>query len=363
MREGHERYPSMATSLAPAYRKEPHPRDEDDERPAMHSHPAVDAPRRDPVPLLGAARAVCIVASFAVLAAFVQAQETLRDEGSTTQARPPYLRVELAGELVSIEARDARIKDLLEELARQRGLVVISRDPLDERITLELEPLPLPKAMARVLGGRSFALQEIEPSTARGSPIRLPATRLWVFSSGRAGEAVPPDTVVRLGGSEGEESIASLWGAALVDPDPNVRQEAAAELAIVGDEQAVPALATAALRDESASVRTEAIHALGAIGGEAIIPILEQSLRDPDPTVREAVIDALTDIGGDASIAVLAVALNDEDASLRAEAVDSLGEIGGERAIQLLRRALGDAQRSIREAAAEYLLELSGEKP
>jgi hypothetical protein len=92
-----------------------------------------------------AVRLACLVAGLTLLVDFVRAQDTLEGRRAATQTSPGYLHVETADDIVTVTARDVAVKDLLEEIARQSGLVLVLRDPLDERVTVKLYRLPCPR--------------------------------------------------------------------------------------------------------------------------------------------------------------------------------------------------------------------------
>ncbi len=260
------------------------------------------------------------------------------------------LYVEVIGDLVTVRARDVTVRNVLQEIARQGDLVLVLRDALDERITLEFERLPLPEAMQRVLRDRDYTLQYVRPPARAGNDQ---ANRLWVLSDAAEDSRVRNSKAL----AANEANTPSSLG--LMHESPAVRLKAVSELADSGGPEATAALAVAALSDADDSVREEAVHALGEMGEETGVPVLEHALKDPDARVREAAIDAFVNLGGDDSARALAVALSDRDAAIRAEAVKALGEIGGETALRLLRQAMTDENSTIREAATELHAELS----
>ena len=175
--------------------------------------------------------------------------------------------------------------------------------------------------------------------------------------------SLPVGVVLTLGGSvDAQTERYPPTRLALVDADAEVRRQAVSELSTMADVHAGAALlAAAALLDEDPEVREEAALGLGQIGGDDDLPMFEQALRDPDPRVRGAAIEALGDLGGDIAAFALAFALHDEDVTLREDAVYELGEIGGRTAIGFLQQALGDEHAAVRDAAAEIFTELTPE--
>ncbi len=301
------------------------------------------------------ARCPALLASFVTCAALlgcVDAPDPLTAVQPTPHASGGYFEVATEDEFVTVKARDVSVRAVLQEVARQSDCAIVSHEPLDERVTLDFQRLPLPEALARILRDQSFVLRA---STGSPSDHR----KLWVLSKGLGGEyvshLVPPAVYFEdLDALRTEESMGSL-SLALADADANVRVDAVSTLADARGDESAAGLAAAALSDGVSSVREEAVYALGEIGGAIALRALKQALLDPDDDVREAAIEAFANLGGDESAMALAVALIDSDVSVRAAAVDALGEMGGATANRLLRQALVDEESSIRESAAELL--------
>jgi len=263
--------------------------------------------------------------------------------GETSPETRKGLRVEFSGGLLSVEADDVVLQELLEEVAHQSGLVLSFREAATGRVTSSFDDVELPAAIARLLHGSSYALQY-----APGDP-GTSARRLWLFTSGGSPEGV--QTVI--------EGSVTARGAPL-DDAAAMRLESVAALAEQETDPFAFALASAIV-DASPAVRYEAVYALGEIGGEVSPRLLQQALLDADADIRAAAVDALAEVGGEQSANVLANVLSDPDPALRENAVYALGEIGGERAADLLRQASTDPDEFVREAAADMLREVGDE--
>jgi HEAT repeat protein len=314
------------------------------------------------------------------------AQDAFDAMPSSAYTATSYLDVEVSNDLVTLTAHNVGVRDILDEIARQSDLIVVSHGSLHTRITLELEQLPLFDAVRRVMRGESYLLYQAQESTGTGIAKHARQGTLWIFSDGPAND---PDKTETASYSVGEstsdvevlqsqlmsgdirakreaikdlrklnvnEAIAPL-SYALVDEDKSVRVKAVYALANIGGEDAVAAMAIAA-GDENSWVRAETAYALGTIGGDTAMQVLKHALRDPDSNVRETAIEALQDIGGMQSTRALAVALQDTDASLRVEAIEALVDIGGKTAMSLLDQASEDQDNGVRQAAKEAMAEL-----
>jgi hypothetical protein len=319
----------------------------------------------------------------------VMAQDAFESGQVSADSATSYLNVEISNDLVTLTAHNVGVRDVLDEIARQNNLIVISHGSLHGRLTLELERQPLFDALRRIMRGQSYLLRQAQEATGtRIANLERQGT-LWVFSDGSANDPghtepashsvgettsaievlqsqlmsddirVRQDAIKGLRRLKVNEVIAPL-SYALVDEDKNVRVKAVYALADIGGVDAVAAMATAA-GDENAWVRAETAYALGTIGGDTAMQVLKHALHDADSDVRESAIEAFQDIGGGQSARALAVALQDADASLRAEAIEALADIGGETAMRLLDQALEDQDNGVRQAANEALAELSSQ--
>lgn len=234
--------------------------------------------------------AACLVAATVVLGS-CGAEPESRD-GRPTAARDAAgrLHVEVEGDVVTIHAREAPLREVLRVLSRKSDLVIFAHDPLDSPVTLDVEREPLDAALRRLLDGRSFALHESRDASGARS------WRLTIFPrSGRRPLTADRADAQRASG-ESRTDAAALAIAAVAHPDPATRADAVFDLA-----------------------DTEPFAAL---------PYLRHALRDPDADVREAAIDTLAGIGSDEAVGLLRrAAAEDRDAGVRALAADVLVEI------------------------------------
>jgi len=314
------------------------------------------------------------------------AQDAVDDRQVSGDGAAGYLEVTMSDDLVTLKAHNVSVRQVLDEIARQSDLIVVSQVPLHGRLTLELERLALFEALRRIMRGQSHLLYQAQPATGTRVAKHERRSTLWVFSDGAAVEPghdqaagrsasdtasaiealqallLSDDIRVRQEAIKGlrrlkvNEVVAPL-SFALADEEKSVRVKAIYALADVGGDNAVAAI-TAAVADENPWVRAETAYALGTLGGDTAIEVLKHALHDADSDVRESAIEAFTDIGGEQSAGALAVALQDADASLRVEAVEALADIGGETAMRLLDQALQDQDNAVRNAADEALAEL-----
>lgn len=342
----------------------------------FHRKPAVMSARagyRCPVILRGALLACFLSAPLLLLGCLDRdgADGILSVQGPDGAEWAPALsprggiKVAVTGELVSVKAQEASVEAVVHEIARQCGFEIITFGPLEGRVTLEFDRLPLSEALRRILHDASFALdhsQGLIGTGARGLSSKC-ARKLWVLSQPSApGQpvqiAVQGGNNFDLGGLAETVSMDTL-GSALAQGNVNERVDALATLATMEDDATAASMAGAALSDQDAAVREGAVYALGRIGDEYSRPLITEALGDPDVEVREAAIQALENIGGDESAKAIGQVLADANCAVRSAAVDSIAEIGGTTAIQLLRQVSVNEKGVIAELAAEHLARLS----
>jgi HEAT repeat protein len=150
---------------------------------------------------------------------------------------------------------------------------------------------------------------------------------------------------------------------AISDPDPLVRQMAAAVLGRLGQRAITAGLALvrAARDDPDESVRRIAVLGLGGAG--AVLTLVEM-LRNPSDDVRRRAAAALGQLGPRAATAspAMIAALKGQSTPTRAAILSALGRVGAanEATLPTLLSALNDPSEEIREAAASTLSGLVG---
>jgi HEAT repeat protein len=91
--------------------------------------------------------------------------------------------------------------------------------------------------------------------------------------------------------------------------------------------------------------------------------LIGAALYDPEPDVRLSAVEALTGLRSESAADWLAIALGDPDAHVRRSATEALGQIGGPSSRFLLQQALGDPDPEVRAAAEEVLDEPARAEP
>jgi hypothetical protein len=95
---------------------------------------------------------------------------------------------------------------------------------------------------------------------------------------------------------ESDRTLKELSIAALTDQDFEVRKDAIASLAELGEKEILGVLTYALMNDLHELVRKEAAEKLGNIHDNISLDVLARALKDKSPIVRKAAIEALKEI-------------------------------------------------------------------
>lgn len=241
--------------------------------------------------------------------------------------------VELAGDRLTVDARDVALTDLLAQLAERANLRVTFGSAPTETVTATFSGVPLDEGIRRLLRGRSFVLvyeagqrvrelRLVGPDAARTPPAASrgqPAERGAQTAHPSPGSpAVPPGPAT---------PVRDLARTVVEDEEATVRARATAALAAAGGAEAIGALRKA-LEDDAGIVRVHAVHALSRAERDAAVPLLSKVLAgDPDPQVRLAAAIALGSMPTPDARAALEGAAADANPEVRHEARRTLARL------------------------------------
>jgi hypothetical protein len=212
---------------------------------------------------------------------------------------------------LSVVASGAPLADVVREVARLSAMEVIGADKLTGRVTINFAELPLDKAMATILEGVNYSIQE--RTAADGS--RQQVLRILSMVRGDAAAAF------NITGPLHSPALDALVAEAVVDHDDQVEVDAdddpdyyddirkdrleASRLAAEGvfsaktDLQALLKL----MENYNDEIRLEALKALGTRPMPEVLPAISAALGDAHWDVRTAAIEILSRASDPASLA------------------------------------------------------------
>lgn len=229
------------------------------------------------------------------------------DGGGDVPGRELALVVQ--GERLGVRARDVPAADVLDAVAKATGAALRGRQAPETRVTLTFDPVPIPEALQRVLGDRSFTLRY-------GEGGRLLAVELGGGPEETAPRPRPP-----------APPVGELLAAA--DAHGRIAVDGKLAAALASDRATLGQLADTALRDSDADVRAAAMAAgLRALEADpALGRALDAALDDADPAATGATLRAVA--GARAEELAAYVATRAAGAGLRARAGRVLERLRG----------------------------------
>lgn len=267
---------------------------------------------------------------------------------ATIAAEPDFLLfVDVDRASATVIANNVPLKEVIEAIALQTGIVVYSRAALDARVTYAIFDVTIPELVRRILKDRNFTLHFVSDAVTGASVF---GSRLWIL----AGDATSTTTLWSVGEPAREWTLRNAAGNA-----ERNRLRAISSIPTWEDSPDIDPDVLVALNDPAVSVREEAVHVLGELNLPQGRAYLRNALYDHDTRVRVAAIEAIADSGGDDAAILLAALLGDPDQAIRSEVIHAMAEIGSGRADYYLQLALSDADAVNRETAAAYLAEIA----
>jgi len=283
--------------------------------------------------------------------ACITASLTLFMSAAAAAQNQPVLFVDVNGGFTTVTAVDVPVRDILEEIAMQSGIIVYSRSSLGMRVSYSIQDKSVPDAIRKILKNQKFTLHYIADA-ATGLPVF--GSRLWIF----ADDATQATPLWNVGEPAHDWSLRYAAG----DSEKN-RLSTISNTATQVDNTGTDLELFAAMNDPSVAVREEAVFGLGELNDPASISYLKNALYDPEQRVRVAAITALVETANNDAAVALSGLLDDENVSIRSETIHALADIGGDIAKYYLRQALGDTNEINRETAAAYLAEFARMTP
>jgi len=206
----------------------------------------------------------------------------------------PPVTLTVNGGRVSLEARDAPLPAILDEIGQRTGAHVqvdktAGAQLEGETVTLTLRDVPVEDALRQLLRGRDFVLVVSSPGR--------PAEAHVYGRSGQAGAPPPAASVSSAPAGEPVDraSVAALRDRALTDPDPGARARALEGLAASADQRAArDAMLEVLERESNPGLLQRALDIVGADRTIPLEPLVNLALGNPAPEVR---IKALTQLG------------------------------------------------------------------
>ena len=116
---------------------------------------------------------VCIAVVLLCLVSIVQAEDVPKATKTQTQQSQRALSIQFANDLLTVNAKNVPLQELLREIARQSGLSVEGSGLLEGRVTIQFDRLALDEGLRLILRRYSFALVYVQKAPEGTQPVVL----------------------------------------------------------------------------------------------------------------------------------------------------------------------------------------------
>ena len=260
--------------------------------------------------MLGAALAAALLSAQQQVP---QQQRTAPSNAPSQQTKRPQFTATVKDGFLTVKAVDTSIDSILEQLTTGTGLAIERSDILGDRVTIQLENVPLELGLRELLKNHdAFFFYGAEPDAAAQLKV------VWVYPKGR-GVYLRPVPPSMWASTKELEELAS-------DPDPRVRGEAIRDLLDRKRGSARDLVLKTLNEEQHEGVRATALHAATEEGIDIPKELLGNlALGDPSENVRFLTLEAL---GSNPDAKVIATAaLNDTSPHVRQLAKQILARI------------------------------------
>ena len=253
--------------------------------------------------------------------------------GPREDSHASTLSIRVEGGMLSVEAHDATLSDVLHAIAEQAAVSLEIHSGGADRVTDSFSGERLDSGIRRLARGHDVILvyAATNGSDDRG---RLVEAHVYEASAPAVGSIVAPSDrsarlrlvreLMRQARQQPAASRASLTAMLQSDAEPTVRASAANALGNIRGPETVAAL-TAALGDQDATVRASALSSLGRMREEGAVGSIARVLAgDADVKVRRAAIWALSTLQSQDARLALEGAATDSDWDVRRAALGAL---------------------------------------
>ena len=262
-------------------------------------------------------------------------------------AGPESSEVVISGGLLTVNATDAPLETLMQEIADQAGFRLIGSS--DEDVTASFDALSLEEGILQLLGdipsvifhsGQTIIsvhiLPRLEQDLKKGTseagdlvgPEELSKTTDMEALAAEVEQALPSWVDGIQATNEQFRATSELTDLIAYDGNPAVRRAAVINLGKRKAGEALPGLSKA-LSDEDKIVRLRSVVALGRIRSDEAIALLSQALlHDPNPTIRRMAAKRLGRTGHQQALTALRTAQTDSDDQVRKTVETALVRLG-----------------------------------
>jgi hypothetical protein len=261
------------------------------------------------------------------------------------------LSVQVENGLLTLQARNTPLRDLLQQIASQVGVEIVVYGAVEQPVSGDFNRVFIEDVLRRITQDLNSVFLYKSQLAGQTSPPLMEKVLLYTNEAPNTkGPALPivfrPDAKLASPASP-QQSVRSAS-----IPDPEEMQVEGGE---EGDELSLESL-TEMANNEDSSVREEAVGLLGDLeDGSGIEQIAKLLHNDDEEQVRRLAAEVLGNLGDQQAVQALGKALSDRSAEVRTTVVYALGQMASEEAVVFLKKATKDRNEEVRQAATEAI--------
>ncbi len=287
---------------------------------------------------------ICLVGVLALGLSYGQAAEA-------EETTPSSISVHIERGLLSVDARNAPLDEVLEAIAKQANFQLDTKGDLDIPVTWSFANVPVDEGVQRLLHNVSSVMTYAR--SQNGGPAAL--VKVTTFrrkvdladNSVHVARTISPlqtQKATKVEEPQHEPTVS-------LDDDREDRLRAVRRLSRKPDAASIKDLALLASQDDDPVIRRIAAIGLGKLRVPEAKAALVESLSDEDSLVRRRAIQGLGKTWGFEAFDLLTTALTDDhEPSVRRQAALRLGRLYSDAAYEVLDAARFDTDFSVRQA-------------
>ncbi|WP_417910286.1 HEAT repeat domain-containing protein [Candidatus Electronema sp. PJ] len=261
------------------------------------------------------------------------------------------LSVQVENGLLTLQARNTPLRDLLQQIASQVGVEIVVYGTVEQPVSGDFNRVFIEDVLRRITQDLNSVFLYKPQVVGQTSPPLMEKVFLYTNEVPNAKGTI--QTIVFRPGAKLASPAPPKHGAQSAPvPDP---EETQAEGGEDSDELSLESI-TEMANDEDSSVREEAVALLGDLeDGSGINQIAKLLHNDDEESVRRLAAEVLGNLSDQQAVQALGKALSDRSAEVRTTVVEALGQIASEEAVVFLKKATKDRNEEVRQAASEAI--------
>ncbi len=277
------------------------------------------------------------------------------------------LEVEWKNNLLTVNAKEAQLSDVLKNISRNAGIDIIGMEILDEPCTVHFSNLSLQKSFKKLLSHKNYMMLEALSQKGDILPIQIfivengamPPEKAFTNDNSDLNNSDPGIRLARIQEliSLNPDQIDSILYSATQDSDPSIRELAYIHLIEKGDNRVSSILQNDA-NSKDIDIRKVALSVIGRLSTLDALEALKLATGDDNVDIRYTAIQQLSQMQSPEGIAIIKERLSHPDPEIRIMAIEAMSSQGEKLAFEAASLMLEDNNEMVRNTAEQIKQDL-----